>query len=78
MGEYLTFKKMITPMVIQILFWIGVVIVVIAGLVAMFQGAFLQGLFTVLVGPVLVRVYAELIIVMFRINDGVQRMAAKD
>ncbi len=78
MGEYLTFKKMITPMVIQILFWIGVVLVVISGLMAMVSGEFLVGLLTILLGPVLVRVYAEIIMVMFKINDGVQRMAAKD
>lgn len=41
MNEYLTFRKMITPVIIQILFWLGLVVVVISAIGAMFsdQGA---------------------------------------
>lgn len=43
----------------------------------MVQGRFLAGLLTVILGPVIVRIYAELIIVMFKMNDGIQRIANK-
>jgi len=76
--DYLTFKKMITPTIIQILFWVLVAAVVIAGLIAMTQrGGFLSGLLMVILGPILVRVYMEIIMVMFKINEAVQTIAKK-
>jgi hypothetical protein len=70
--EYLKFRKMITPVLIQVLFWIGIVVVVIAALVMMFGhgiAGFLGGLVYLVVGPIFVRVYCELIIVLFRIFE---------
>ena len=78
MNEYLTFRKMITPAIIQILFWIGVVICVITGIAGIAAGAsadigggkmVFTGFLTLILGPIIVRVYCELIIVMFRILD---------
>ena len=75
--DYLTFKKMITPAVIQVLFWLLVAGVVIAGLGAMFNGQFLSGLGIIIFGPVLVRIYMEIIMVIFKINEAVQTIAKK-
>ncbi|MCF6366802.1 MAG: DUF4282 domain-containing protein [Bacteroidales bacterium] len=69
MKDFLFFLKMITPMIIQILFWIGVAGVVIMGLVTMFSGGFLQGLLMIILGPIGVRLWTELLIVVFKIND---------
>ncbi len=78
MNDYLNFKKMITPLIIQILFWISVVVVVIMGLIMIYQGAnarygggsmIFSGLLMILIGPIVVRVYCELLIVIFSIND---------
>ena len=77
MEEFLNFKKMITPLVIKILFWIGIVLVVIAGLGSIIGGlaggggfpAVLVGLITILIGPLFVRIYCELLIVIFNVND---------
>lgn len=71
----LTFKTMITPMVIQVFFWIAVALVVISGLGAIFAGKFLYGLGMILLGPIMVRIYVELIIVIFKVNEGVQKMS---
>ena len=78
MEEYLSFRKMITPVIIKVLFWIGVAVPVISGLV-MIGGSFgrygggattfLMGLFTMLLGPVVVRIYCEILILIFQIND---------
>ena len=76
--EFLSFRRMITPVIIQILFWIGVVLCVIGGLIGIAVGAtshyggggqVLGGLIMLLLGPVLVRVYCEILIVFFRINE---------
>ncbi len=76
MQDFWAFRRMITPVIIQILFWIGIAVCVIGGIVAIIAGAAggralfaLQGLMTLILGPIAVRVYLELIIVMFRINE---------
>jgi hypothetical protein len=68
--DFLTFRKMITPLIIQVLFWIGVAVVIIGGFVSMFSyGGFWKGLLMVLIGPFVVRLWTELLIVIFKIND---------
>ncbi len=76
--DYLTFKKMITPIVIQILFWLWVAGIVFSGLGMMFAGQGLAGLVIILIGPIIARIAIELIIVMFKINEGVQTIAKRD
>jgi hypothetical protein len=78
MEEFLKFRKMITPTIIQVLFWVGVVVSVIAGLATMVMsfsdygggaGTFFAGLLMLVLGPVMVRVYCELLILFFRMNE---------
>lgn len=69
MKDFLTFKKMITPIIIQVLFWIAVVVVVIFGFYTMFATSFFQGLLMVILGPVVYRILFEMMIVMFKMND---------
>jgi len=67
---------MVAPVVIQIVFVLGCVAVVIAGIVLLVHGAkhnhtsqALGGVGLILFGPLLVRIYAEAMIVVFRINE---------
>jgi hypothetical protein len=77
MGDFLNFKKFITPVIIVALFWVAVVFVVLGGLVTMFQdGGALPGLLMVLLGPIAVRVYAELLILAFKIYDRLGEISA--
>ncbi len=77
MKDFLTFRKMITPMVIQVIFWIGVAACIVMGLVGIIGGAImrggagavLSGIFTLLIGPLMVRIYCELLIIFFRMNE---------
>lgn len=69
MKDFLTFKKMITPIIIQVLFWIAVVVVVIFGFYTMFATSFFQGLLMVVFGPIVYRILFEMMIVMFKMND---------
>jgi hypothetical protein len=72
MGEYLKFDKMFAPLIIQVIFWVGVVIVVLSGLVQFFSFhllAMITGLLTIVIGPLIVRLYCELIIVAFKIYE---------
>jgi hypothetical protein len=72
--EFLSFKKMLTPVIIQILFWIGVVAAVLGGLVQMRVSA-VTGLVTMLAGPLIVRIYCELLMVVFRMNATLNEIA---
>ena len=78
MNDFLAFRKMITPLIIQIIFWIGVVICVLSGLVTIIAGVarsygggsqVLLGLLVLIFGPLVVRIYCELLIIAFRIHD---------
>ncbi len=80
MKDFLKFKKMITPIVIPILFWIGAIICVIVGIVLIALGAMenfgvdggemvLMGFCYLFLGPIVIRVYCEFLIILFSVND---------
>lgn len=78
MQEYLAFRKMITPAAIQVIFWIGVLACVVLGLVMIVTGAsarygggsqVLSGIIALILGPIAVRIWCEVLIVVFRILD---------
>jgi len=78
-GDFLSFRKMIIPIIIQIIFWLLVTVVSIGGVAAgviALTGRGDQkivGALMIVVGVplsiLLIRMYCELIIVIFRIND---------
>jgi hypothetical protein len=77
------FEAMLTPKVITFVYWILLFVVVISGFVMMFGfglygfsfGSFIKGLLTIVVGSALVRIWCELLIVLFKINENVQKIA---
>jgi len=71
MGDFLKFETMITPLVIEAIFYISVIIAVIIGIVQIVHGgtAIITGLLTIVLGPLAARIYCEILIVFFRIND---------
>lgn len=69
MSDYLAFKKMITPLIVQVIFWIGVVLAVFGGLFFVMNDQALQGLLMIIFGPIIWRVYCEMLIVLFSISD---------
>ena len=80
MGEWLkqatSFDTMITPLIIKIVFWIGVIGCVIGGIGMFFNGSgVVSGLFCILLGPLVVRIYCELIMVIFKIFQALQQIA---
>ena len=69
--DFLLFRQMIAPVVLQVVFWIGVVLCLIFGFIAMGQGGegIVGGLMLIFFGPLLTRVYCEFLIVIFRIHE---------
>jgi len=78
MIDFLKFKKMLTPVIIQLIFWISIVAVVITGFAGIARGLTADygggsvvfiGILWLLLGPIVIRVYCEILIVIFSIND---------
>ena len=75
MSDFLSFRTMITPVIIQIIFWVGVVLCILFGVGAIFfgtqygEGGIVWGILVLIFGPVLVRIYCEILIIFFRINE---------
>ena len=77
MGEFLRFETMITPILIQIIFWIAVAVAVIIGAVMIADRngpSVLGGIAVIIFGPILARIYAEILIVLFKINDHLRQI----
>ena len=73
MGDFLTFRRMVTPILIQVVYWIVTVVVIVGGLVVLVAAPGgterALGLAVLVLGPLVVRVYAEVLLVVFRINE---------
>ena len=84
--EFLNFDKMITPSIIKFVFWIGAGLTILCGLILMvigvassYGGGFqvLLGLLTILFGPIVVRIYCELLILFFKVHETLQDLKGK-
>lgn len=79
MRDFWAFRTMVTPVIIQILFWIGTVLCLITGAIMVIYGAshfqagqgqyLWQGVLLLVLGPLVVRVYCEILMIFFRINE---------
>ncbi len=67
--DFFFFHSMLTPWLIQFLFWVGLVLVVMTALSDLFQAEYLQFLKVLLIGPIILRIFCEIFILFFRIND---------
>jgi len=77
MKAFLNYEYMITPGVLKIFSYIGIVLAIIAGLFTAFTADFLTGIGTAILGPVIVRIYAELMLVIFEIHKELTKIASK-
>jgi len=82
-NDFFSFDKMITPAIIKIVFWIGLIVSVLAGLGLILAGfgtddggggLIVVGLAYLVLGPIVVRVYCELIIILFRMHESLREI----
>ncbi|MDO4712263.1 MAG: DUF4282 domain-containing protein [Peptostreptococcaceae bacterium] len=76
LSSFMSFDRMISTKIIKVLYVLGMIGVILSGLGMIltrnyFTGErmILQGLATIIIGPLMVRVWAELMIVLFNINE---------
>lgn len=84
MNDILGFDKMLTPKIITFVYWLLLLGAVIGGLVSMFTGyggfsigKFFMGILYAVGGAVAVRIWCELLIVAFKMNEALQDIRQK-
>ncbi len=77
MKDILYFDNMLTPKIITFIYWILVIAVVLAGLQSIFNGEILSGLGIIVGGSIAVRVWCELMIIFFKMNEALQEIRKK-
>lgn len=84
MKEILHFDNMLTPKIITFIYWLLLLASVIGGLTSMFSGfgglsfgGFIMGIIYALSGAVFARIWCELLIVLFKMNEALQAIKDK-
>jgi len=79
MKDIFFFDGMLTPKIITFVYWLMLLGVLIAGFGAMFSdfGSFKSGLMILVGGAVGSRIWCELLIVLFKIHENLQKLADK-
>ncbi len=94
MRDLFLLDNMVTPRIITIIYWILLAMALLSGLGIMFSGggmgggmaggggisfgSILSGLLSILVGALFARIFCELTIVLFRINEALQDLRQRD
>jgi hypothetical protein len=75
--DFLFFDKMVTPKVITFIYWLLVAACVLGGLITMFTASFWAGLGILVFGTIGVRIYCELLMVLFKMNEALQAIRSR-
>ena len=67
--DFLLFRRMLTPILLQIVFWLGVLACLITAVIDFSHHHWTDGLLALLLGPILVRVASEILILLFSIHE---------
>lgn len=74
------FDNMLTPKIITVVYWFLLLVVVISGLGTLFGGrgiGLIYGIATIVGGAIGARIFCELLIVVFKINEALQDIRQK-
>ncbi|MBD1571579.1 DUF4282 domain-containing protein [Aliivibrio sp. S10_S31] len=80
MKDIFFFDSMLTPKIITIVYWLLLVSAVVSGIGTMFAGYeknILGGLGIIVGGAIGARIWCELLIVLFKIHENLQKIANK-
>ena len=88
MMDFLSFRRMLIPYLIQIIFWAGTALCIFSGVMVMagrasapvvggvnIENKLLAGALVVLGGPIVLRVGCEIAVVLFRMNETLSEMS---
>ena len=70
MKDFLLFRRMLSPVIIPLIFWVVLVLLIIGGVQELFiPDHRWKGLQVLIIGPLLIRVFCEFLLVFFKINQ---------
>lgn len=67
--DFVLFRRMLTPIFLQVIFWLGVAACLVTAIVDFHQKQWVEGLQMLILGPIIVRVACEMLILFFRMNE---------
>ncbi len=67
--DFLLFRKMLMPLLTQFLFWLGLITCIAGAFYSFLHHAYHHGLEVLILGPIILRLFCEFLIVIFRINE---------
>ena len=76
MKELLNYQYMITPGILKVLSYVAMVGCVIAGIFTLFVEP-ISGIGMIVLGPIVARIYTELMLVMFEIHSELKKLNNK-
>ena len=76
MKDLINYETMITPGIVKVLSYIGMVVALVVGLIGIAVDP-LTGIGTAILGPIVVRIYAEILLVIFEISKNTKKIAEK-
>jgi hypothetical protein len=80
MKDILFFDSMLTPKIITFVYWLMLIGVLFSALGSMFSdfgGGFWQGIMILVGGAIGTRIWCELLMVLFKIHENLQKIANK-
>lgn len=84
MQSVFLFENMLTPKIITAVYWLLLLAAVVAGIQHMFSGfdgftfgKFVAGIFIAIGGAIGARIWCELLIVLFKMNEALQEIRQK-
>lgn len=75
--QLLSFETMVTPKLITILYWVMLVIIVIAGIRSIVFVGIIPGIISMIVMAVVVRILFELTMLAFKNNEYLKKIAER-
>jgi hypothetical protein len=84
MKDVLFFENMLTPKIITLVYWLLLLVAIVGGIGSMFGGyegftfgKFIMGMVYAVGGALAARIWCELLIVLFKMNDALQEIRKK-
>ncbi|MFP2516494.1 DUF4282 domain-containing protein [Buttiauxella agrestis] len=69
------FESLITPKLLVVLYWLSLISILISAVITMFAGQMIAGILALILGSLGVRVGFELIMIAFKNNEYLKRIA---